>query len=138
MTGRVQECSREQARTRLDQGRAYLEIAQMVAEDDADDSLRGVAAGLAVLAGIAAADAASCHALGHRSRSTNHRDAIKVVAGIGGDDAKAASNALRRPIDLKDQAHYGFTSVSAADRATALKAAERLVAFAEATSLRER
>lgn len=136
MTIRTQDCSREQARTRLEQGRAYLEIAQMVAEDQADESLRGVAAGLAVLAGIAAADAASCHALGHRSRGQSHKDAVVVVANIGGADAKQASNKLRRLIDLKDKAHYGFTSVSAADRTTALSAAEGLVEFADATLLR--
>lgn len=108
----------------------------MVAEDQADESLRGVAAGLAVLAGIAAADAASCHALGHRSRGQSHKDAVVVVANIGGADAKQASNKLRRLIDLKDKAHYGFTSVSAADRTTALSAAEGLVEFADATLLR--
>lgn len=135
MSQRVQPCSKEQAATRLAHARAYLDVAELVSADDSDDALRGVAAGVAVLAGIAASDAACCHALGRRSRGASHKDAVGVLASIGGDDAKAASNALRRLIDLKDKAHYGFTNVSAADRSAALVSARRVLDFAEQTLL---
>jgi len=132
MSARTQSCTKVQAKTRLGHARAYLDVAEMVAEDDSDQSLRGVAAGLAVLAGIAASDAACCHALGHRSRSDNHRDAVALLKSIGSDAVNAA-NALGRLIDLKDKAHYGFSDVSTADRKKALTAARRVVDYASAT-----
>jgi hypothetical protein len=87
------------------------------------------AAALAVLAGIAASDAACCHALGRRSRGQDHRQATELVGQIepGGQQA---SSALRRLLDLKDQAHYGLFDVSGNNLTTALRQAEALVSFA--------
>jgi len=45
-------------------------------------------------------------------------------------DGREASAALRRLIELKDKAQYGIIHVSRADLKTALKQAERMVAFA--------
>jgi hypothetical protein len=89
-----------------------------------------VCASLAVLAGIAAADAACCRALGRRSRGQDHHQAEELVAQVepGG---KQASNALRRLLDLKDEAHYGFFDVGGNDLRAALRQAEELVKFAE-------
>jgi hypothetical protein len=68
LTGRTQACDREQARIRLTHARAFLDAADLIG--DVDDDLAGpnVAAALAVLAGIAAADAACCLTIGRRSR----------------------------------------------------------------------
>jgi hypothetical protein len=106
--GRTQKCGRAEARTRLAHARKFLEAARLAADEDAPES-SSVAASLAVLCGIAAADAACCAALGRRSRSQDHRDAELLVATVepGGKDA---ANALRRLIDLKDTAHYGLIS----------------------------
>ena len=66
------------ARKRLADARKFLELAEMVADPNEPTSL-GVSAANAVLAGIAAADAACCAALGERSRSEDHRDATQAA-----------------------------------------------------------
>jgi len=88
-----------------------------------------VAASLAVLCGIAAADAASCARIGRRSRSQEH-DAGELVATIepGGRDA---ANKLRRLLDLKDEAQYGIIYVGRTEIRSALRQAKSLVAFAD-------
>ncbi len=58
--GRTQECGREQARVRLAQAQAFLEVADLIGDDPDELATPNVAAALAVLAGIAAADAACC------------------------------------------------------------------------------
>ena len=129
--GRTQKCGRAEARTRLAHARKFLEAAQLAADEDAPES-SSVSASLAVLCGIAAADAACCTALGRRSRSQDHRDAELLVATVepGG---KEAANALRRLIDLKDTAHYGLINVSRQKLTAALRQAGTLVEFAGAT-----
>jgi hypothetical protein len=53
---------------------------------------RKAAASSAVLAGIAAADAACCTVLGERSRSQDHRDATRLVRDVAPGGADAAKN----------------------------------------------
>ena len=110
--GRTQPCSDDQARTRLSHARKFLEVAELVGGDGPEYS--SVAAALAVLAGIAAADAACCKALGRRSRGQNHHQAEDLVREIAPGGTNAANN-LRRLLDRKDQAHYGFYDVSGSD-----------------------
>lgn len=104
--------------------------------DESDPTLEyaGVAASVAILAGIAAADAACCQALGRRSRSDNHRDAEILLAEITPGGKKAAGQ-LRQLIDIKDTAHYGFISVTAAQLKRALRQAQHLIDFAEQLQL---
>lgn len=125
---RTQPCESHDARTRHDTAKKFLEVAQLLQDED-EPATRSVAASLAVLAGIAAVDAACCKVLGRRSRGEDHHDAESLVMEIvpGGQEAAAA---LRRLINLKDKAQYGITFVSRADVTTATKQAERLVAFA--------
>lgn len=129
--GRTQPCSAAQARTRLEHARKFLEVAELVA-GDADDDLdyASAAAALAVLAGIAASDAACCKALGRRARGQDHRQAEQLVAQIepGGDDA---ATALRRLLSLKDEAHYGLFDVSGQHLRSALRQAGAIVGFAD-------
>lgn len=89
-----------------------------------------MSASLAVLAGIAASDAACWAALRKRSRSQNHRDARALLSQIepGGDKA---AKAFSRLIDLKDTAHYGLITVTADALRVALRDAETLIALAE-------
>jgi hypothetical protein len=58
---RTQACGEPQARQRLGHARSFLEVAELAA-DVSDPSLEygSVAASVAILAGIAAADAACC------------------------------------------------------------------------------
>ena len=61
-SGRVVTCTRAECRTRRDQARAFLEVAELVLTEDRREA--HVAAALAVLAGIAAADAVCGLSLG--------------------------------------------------------------------------
>lgn len=54
---RTQVCGPADARTRLVSAQSFLEVAQLV-DDEADPALGSVTASLAVLAGVAASDAA--------------------------------------------------------------------------------
>ncbi|MGN6254955.1 MAG: hypothetical protein ACTHO8_08260 [Solirubrobacterales bacterium] len=112
-------------------------MAELVAdENDPAGEYSAAAASVAILAGIAAADAACCAVLGRRSRSENHHDAERLLALIqpGG---KQAANQLRQLIEIKDTAHYGFLAVSASELKRCLRQAERLLDFAEKAVLHE-
>lgn len=125
---RTQPCGRAEAKVRLDQGRKFLEVAQLAASETEIPASLSVSAALAVLAGVAASDAACCAALGRRPRGQDHRQAIPVLQQIR--DGKKPSEDLRRLLDLKDTAHYGLIYVSRQKLTGALKQADRLVEFA--------
>ena len=91
-SGRSQRCSRSDARSRYRHAVKFLEVAEIAAgERDDDDEYASVAVSLAVLAGIAAGDAACCGALGERSRSQDHHDAEKFLRRISGGEDAASS-----------------------------------------------
>ena len=130
---RTQQCSKAQARTRLDHAKRFIEVGELVSAET-DPEYASVAAALAVLAGIAACDAACCQALGRRARGQDHHDAEELVGQIeaGG---KAAAASLRRLLSLKDEAHYGLFDVGGQDVKAALRQARSLVKFAEGVLL---
>ncbi len=125
---RSRQCDTADARKRLSDAEKYLEIAELVAGEDSLES-HNVATGLAVLAGIAAADAACCKALGESSRGPDHRDAARFLRRItpGGE---AGANNFERLVGLKDKAHYSFLNVSGRDQTGAIRRAGQLVDFA--------
>lgn len=125
---RTRTCTVADARKRLADANKYLEVAGLTATEELTES-GNVATGLAVLAAIAASDAACCKALGETSRGDDHGDAAALLAQIrpGGD---AASKDFGRLIAMKNQAQYGFTDVSGQGLTGALRRAESLVAFA--------
>jgi hypothetical protein len=129
---RTQPCGEPQARQRLAHAKSFLEVADLAA-DVSDPSLEygSVAASVAILAGIAAADAVCCRELGRRSRSEDHHHAEDLLGEIkpGG---KRAADQLRQLIDLKDTAHYGFIDVTTPQLKRSLRQAQHLVEFAEA------
>jgi hypothetical protein len=128
--GRTQPCGREQARVRLTQARAFLEVADLIDGEDDDLAHPGVAASLAVLAGIAAADAACCVAMGERSRGKDHRQAVELVRKLA-VDGNVMARALDRLLDIKDGAHYGMVYVGSQKAKAAVKQAQILVDGAE-------
>lgn len=100
-TGRVQPCGRDEARSRLAQARAFLHVAELVGAEPDEMATPGVAAALAVLAGIAASDAVCCAALGQRSRGQDHRQVVELlsqIAAVGKDMARD----LGRLMSIKD------------------------------------
>ena len=129
---RVRPCDGNQARQRMARAREFLEVAELVVDEkDQDASIvyASSAASLAVLAGIAASDAACCKALQERSRSESHRDAEQLLALItpGG---KEAARDLRELLNLKDKAQYGFLAMSVPEVRKVLRRAGQLVDFA--------
>lgn len=128
-TGRTQRCTQGEATTRLDHARRFLDVAELTAEGG-DTDYASVSASLAVLSGIAASDAACCKALGRRSRGQDHHQAEDLLSQVepGG---RQASNQLRRLLNLKGEAQYGFYNVGGGDLQAAIRQAKALVNFAE-------
>ena len=127
---RTSACDPHDAQIRLGHAQRFIEVADLVVEGDELAEYGNVATSLAVLAGIAASDASCCAALGRRSRSQDHHDAVDLLAEVrpGGADA---SQDLRRLLSLKDDAAYGVIHVGAGDQRAALRRARSLVGFAE-------
>lgn len=136
--GRTAPCSRADAQNRLRRAEAFLYVADLVlgeevAPDENEDAinLSGVAAALAVLAGIAAGDAACCHNLGLRSRGQDHRQAVALLGTVVPAGPAMASD-LDRLLDLKDNAHYGVLGVAQNEARSAVAQARRIVTAAKA------
>jgi hypothetical protein len=106
-----------------------MDVAALVAEEN-DGSYAGTAVSLAVLAGIAASDAACCRALGRRSRGDDRREAAALLAQVEPGGSEAA-NALTRLLSVKNDAQYGFAQGGGADLRAAMRQAATLVAFAQ-------
>ena len=126
---RTQSCDRTAALSRLSQADAFLLAAELVVDDYTGDSTPSVAASLAVLAGIAAADAACCARLGVRARGQAHAEAVKLLATVepGGSDM---AKDLRRLLNRKDESQYGLTLVSSADAGRMISWSKRLLRLA--------
>jgi hypothetical protein len=131
----VQRCTPADAQGRLRNARKFLEVAELLTDEGQDPEYSSPSASLAVLAGIASADAACCHALGHRSRGQDHRDAsglVKLVEPGGVEAAKA----LNRLLDVKDEAQYGLYALAGQDLKSALRQGRSLLRFAEEVTRR--
>lgn len=128
-TTRSQPCSKAQAAARLRQAEKHLEVAELVAGEVSSAGSANAATSSAVLAGIAASDAACCHALGKRSRSDDHRDAVELLKQVTPGGPQAA-NDLALLLGLKDESQYGFGDIAATKLRRALRRSASLVAFA--------
>jgi hypothetical protein len=127
---------RSRAQTRpatADDARAYLAKAREYLQSAEDAHARDhyvAAAGTAVLAGIAAADAVA----GVRSGSVwmgEHGQAAAYLEGAAGTDGAAAARQLRRLMPLKNRTEYDPAQLSETESAGAVEAARRIVAVAE-------
>jgi hypothetical protein len=127
---RTSACDSRDAQLRLGHAQSFIEVAERVFEEYALDDYGNVATSLAVLAGIAASDAACCAALGRRSRSQDHHDAEGLLAEVRTGGAEAARD-LRRLLAVKDEAQYGVIHIGAANTKAALRCARRLVQVSE-------
>lgn len=127
---RTEGCVRRDAEDRLAQAKKFLELAGVIATDRDSPAAADGAVSLAILAGIAASDAVCCAALGRRSRSQAHADAIRLLESVepGG---KGAASGLGRLLSIKDKANYGIESVSGKQLDAAMKQAKGLVEYAE-------
>ncbi len=127
-SGRTQPCDVAHARTRLENAKKSLEVAELAAVEREIPASRSVAAALAVLSGIASADAACCAALGRRSRGEDHREAAALLREIAGGDR--AAKALLDLLNLKDTAQYGLIPITGRELSTSLRRARTLLEFA--------
>jgi hypothetical protein len=105
---------------------AYLEVAGIVLQERGRDEYLNVAAGLAILAGIAASDAICGLRLGRIHRGDDHRGAQDLLQGAAPDGPKLATN-LGRLLSLKDAAHYGVLVVASRKASESLRWAAHLV-----------
>ncbi|MDA8301357.1 MAG: hypothetical protein M0005_07390 [Actinomycetota bacterium] len=108
---------------------AYLETAELVA-NERREGFSNVAAGLAVLAGIAASDAIRCVRLGRYHRGDDHRRAAELLQTATPDGRELAVR-LERLLGLKDTAYYGATLVTYPNANFAVRWATQLVSRAQ-------
>jgi hypothetical protein len=128
-SSRTQRCTENDATTRLRHARKFLEVAELVAGEGEDVEYSSPATALAVLAGIAASDAACCKALGRRARGQSHHEATTLLEQVSPGGRRAA-NSLSRLLNLKDEAHYGLLDVGGQHLKASLRQATDLVEFA--------
>jgi hypothetical protein len=126
--GRTQLCGDRAARTRLRDAEAQLAFAELASTDGTPEELKA-ATSCAVLAGIAAADAACCAALGQRSRAQDHHDAVSLLQTVPGGGSDAARQ-LGRLLGSKDDSQYSFQPISVPRHLATVRQARALVAFA--------
>ena len=126
---RTKACTRADALVRLAQAESLILVAELVLDDATDVATPGVAASLAVLAGIAASDAACCAKLKLRSRGDSHHDAVAILETVAPHGAAMAKD-LKRLIDRKDDSHYGLAFISAGEATKMVAWASRLTATA--------
>jgi hypothetical protein len=129
-SARTQRCSSADGVTRLRHARKFHEVAVLVASEGSEIEYASPAAALAVLAGVAAGDAACCHALGRRSRGQDHRAAVNLLEQVEPGGRQAAKS-LGRLLSVKDDAHYGLSDVGGQALKSALRHASDLIAFAD-------
>jgi hypothetical protein len=126
---RQADCGIPEARARAKIARKYLEMAELAQTEDLSEA-KNVAAGNAVLAGIAASDAICCTRLRRRHRGQDHVGAVTLLRTIHPEGRKLA-DALTTVLAIKDPAHYGIAFVTDAKLRTTLRAATQLVEAAE-------
>lgn len=123
---RAQPCDRRDALNRLVQAEAFVTAAALVLEDSTDVARPGVAAALAVLAGVAASDAACCARLGRRARGQAHDEACALLATVEPHGPEMAKD-LDRLLSRKDSSRYGTAFVSSAEATRMVSWARRLL-----------
>ena len=129
-TNRTRQATLEEGRHRASIALAYLNAAEHVLSEEGNEANLSVVAGLAVLAGIAASDALCIRHLGYYSKGQDHGDAVDALVATGTPASRKWSQTLKRLVDLKDEAHYGFYSVSKTKATSALNQARLLIVAA--------
>lgn len=120
--------SRAEVSARRSHAHAFLTAAGLVEEFGTDAGIQSTGntiASLAVLAGIAAADATCGSVLGERAASENHAEAVEVLRRSTPDRSLAAH--LRRLLDSKTESQYSTNVLTDARAEELMKAARRLV-----------
>jgi hypothetical protein len=124
---RAQDCNREHALSRFQQAESFVEVADMVITASSNGvATSGVAAALAVLAGIAASDAACCAKLKMRPRGPDHKEAVPMLATVRPHGPQMSKD-LGRLLHRKDDARYGLHLIGKGDAERMVEWAKRIV-----------
>lgn len=126
MTPRTQTCGRPEGQTRLEQAEAFVLAAELVLEDTSAVANSGVAAALAILAGIAASDAACCARLRKRARGQAHDEAVALLETVEPGGVEMAKD-LKRLLQKKDSASYGVSFFALGEARDLVEWAKRLI-----------
>jgi hypothetical protein len=119
---------RAHAETRLNDARAFLQQADISFKFVDGPRRNATVVSSAVLAGIAACDAACALALGIVSAGA-HDQAVRLLTRVSGS-TKAVGD-LSKLVSIKTAAQYTGTSMAERQATDAITRAQRLVAFAE-------
>ncbi|MCX7521376.1 hypothetical protein OSC27_03685 [Microbacterium sp. STN6] len=120
--------TKAETQIRAQHAHAFLEAAMLIADlgEDAGISTTGnVIGSLAVLAGIAAADAICGAVLSERAAGQDHAEAVTLLNST--KPGKAVAPSLRRLIDTKTETQYSSGILADGRSADLVKAANRLV-----------
>lgn len=123
---RTSPCGPQEARERYDHARRFLETAEVVLEDTTRRGYANVAGALAVLAGVAMADAVCCVVVGKHHRGDDHRAASELLRRAAGFGDQMARD-LDRLLAVKDKASYQSGYLSRADARKAVGWARRMI-----------
>ncbi len=121
--------TRADALTRAKHARGFVSAAEIItefADEIGDEAVSTVVSSLAVLAGIAAADAICGVTLKQRSSSDDHAEAVRMLATIS-PRGKDYARDLRRLVAAKSGVQYSPRLVSPAVARDLTKYARRLV-----------
>lgn len=124
---RIRRASRHDGDVRLQQAEAFLEQAELSVDLIAGPGRGNAVVSSAVLAAIAAADAATAYTLAEVSGGA-HDQATKLLGRVAGS-TKAVSD-LSRLLSLKTAAQYSSDTIRAREIDDALNRARRIIAFA--------
>lgn len=125
--GRTYPCTPTEARTRRIHARSFLDVAELLLSENSREA--HVAAALAVLAGIAAADSICGLSVGKWSRGKDHKEAVRLLYSVALGDPSVPAK-LNRLLDEKDAAHYSPHLVTPNKARSMVRMAQALVAEA--------
>lgn len=128
--GKSSVCGKRAAQGRLDVAREYQELAHSKSNVETG-AVRNAMTGNAILAGIAAADAICCIRLGERSTSSDHSDAVLLLAKVD----PALAQKLATLIGSKSTSHYGENFIGLETLRSCLRAMDQLVLAAAKVAL---
>lgn len=134
MNARVVRMSKSDVETRAEHARSFLAAADLVldlGQDAGVVSVNNLIGSLAVLAGIAAADAICGSALGERAAGENHQEAVALLRRVSavGDNSAAQP---KRLLDVKTTTQYSPVLLGDGKATQLLSIARRLVGAMDA------
>ena len=129
---RTRPCDAAMASARLAKAKQFHSAAETIRElaDDEED-IGDAFVTLCVHAGIAAADAICCTALGEHAQGESHTDAVALLQRVR-PDGKGLGSALDVLLAMKTRAGYSAQPVTAEMRKRAQRSAEKLLDAAKA------